>query len=126
VGCNLAELHTLVDFCLARRGAPTNEFPPLTAALLDRLMNDLPGAKVRRLIARGRLDDAASEVRLHREIPLVSLAEHFVDAGFDDLACSIVRSVDAPDPYGIVRKWLAGQGNRTPLGRPIAPNGAVR
>jgi hypothetical protein len=111
-GEDLAQLTTLVSYCLARQGAPQKALHPLTSARLDELMSELPGAKVQQSIHDGRLDEAAAEVRRHEEVVLLSLAEHFVEAGLDDLACSIVESVNSPDPYGVVvREWLAGRGN---------------
>jgi hypothetical protein len=43
----------------------------------------------------------------------LSLAEHFVEFGHDELVCEIVRRRNLPDPHGSVRKWLAGAGDAT-------------
>ena len=106
---------TLVNFCLARQGAPITKPPflPLTVPRLEVLLDDLPGFQVRELLAQGNVDDAFQVLEGHDEVPLLSLAEHFVEFGHDDLVCETLRRRNLPDPHGIVRKWLARAGDST-------------
>ena len=110
-GRRLEDLPSLVTFCLARQGAPVSELQPLTAQQLEQLASSLPGFRMRELAREGKLQDAAALLKDHREIALVSLAEHLVDFGYDDVACQAVENVASPDPHAIVRRWLDGRGN---------------
>jgi hypothetical protein len=104
---------TLVSFCLARQGAPilTPPFLPLSSPRLLGLLGDLPGRRMQRLVAQGRTSDAVALLTGYGEITALSLAEHLVDAGHDELACQAVRALNFADPHGIVRDWLADEGN---------------
>lgn len=112
---NLETTPTLVSHCLARQGAPILNPPrlPLTPNRLLHLLEDLPGRQMRKLVANGKSLQAVALLAGHGEIPALSLAEHLVDADQDTLACKAIRELNLADPHGIVRDWLAGEGNPT-------------
>ncbi len=112
-GRPLQSFPTLVKFCLGRQGTPSADFDlPLTPTRLEELCAKLPGYRVKAALAAGDVQGALAEVRMQTsEIPLCSLAEHLVRAGYEDEACAAVVGCAREDPYGIVREWLAGRGD---------------
>jgi hypothetical protein len=111
-GAPLAGSPTLVNFCLGRQGAPPG-LGDLTQEALDAVLSDLPGFRIASLLAAGDVDAALRVVDGHHQIPLVSLAEHFVVAGFEAEVCAVVAANAEPDPHGTVGRWLAGRGDLT-------------
>lgn len=109
----LEEAPTLVSYCLARQGAPLSMLQrrQLTPAMLEKLLDGLPGRHVRSLAANGKHLDAARLIAGHEDVTALSLAEHLVDCGQDALACQTVRDLNLPDPHGIVANWLAREGD---------------
>jgi hypothetical protein len=108
---------TLVHFCLARQGATVVPREPLTPTRLDVHLANLPGYRVRDLLAHGDVDAALELLDGHRDITTCSLAEHFLAIGKDDEACRRVIELAVPDPHGCVADWLAGRGNPARLVR---------
>lgn len=115
----IGEIPTLVNFCLARQGAPivAPPFLPLTPIRLTELLDVLPGRHVVQLLADGKNAEAVRLLNGHSEIPTLSLAEHLVDAGMDALACRAVRGLSIEDSHDIVRDWLTGEGDPTRIVR---------
>jgi hypothetical protein len=111
-GQGLEALPTLVRYALARQGAAWLGPEPLTVARLDQELEVLPGFRVRAALERGDVAAAIELLAGHPDIPLVSLAEHFLAFDLDDEACRAVERLGVDDPHGIVRDWLAGRGNR--------------
>jgi hypothetical protein len=72
----------------------------------------LPGFRVRAALERGDVAAATELLAGHKDITLVSLAEHFLAFDLDDEACRAVERLGVDDPHGIVRDWVAGRGNR--------------
>jgi hypothetical protein len=110
-GESLEEVHTLVGFCLARQGAARDPSSPLTFTRLVEMIDTLPGHRIRALLASGDVDSAIALLDDRQEVVLLSLAEHFLAFGLDDVACRAVEARCKSDPYGHVRKWLDGRGN---------------
>ena len=46
-------------------------------------------------------------------LPLVWLAEHFVETGHERDVWKVVADHAEPDPGGVVRAWLAGRDGRS-------------
>lgn len=117
VGKVLADMHTLVTFCLARQGAPTHALQDLTPARLHQHIVRLPGIHVRALLESGDVNSAVAVLAGHDGVTLASLAEHFLAFGLDDVACEAVVRFSTSDPHGIIAEWLAGRGNQFRLVR---------
>jgi hypothetical protein len=113
VGRPLEEMHTLITFCLARQGAPMHDLQDLTPVRLHKHIVYLPGVRVRALLQTGDVSSAVAALAGHDGITLLSLAEHFLEFGLDDVACEAVARFSTSDPHGIVAEWLAGRGNRS-------------
>lgn len=110
-GSALSSIPTLVQFCLARQGAPHDVLGALDTPTLSSILSALPGARVRALVAEGRVDEAAAEIPGTPDIVAISLASHLVEAGYVDAARAAVTSAGTPDPHGNVARWLAALGS---------------
>lgn len=111
VGELLADMHTLVTFCLARQGADVHDLRDLTPTRLHKHIAHLPGVRIRALLEVGDVTSALSLLEGHQGIPLLSLAEHFLNFGHDDVASSAVTRISTSDPHGNVTRWSADRGN---------------
>jgi hypothetical protein len=111
VGSPLEDMHTLITFCLARQGAPMHDLQDLTPTRLRKHVVHLPGVRVRALLESGDVSSAVASLAGHDGITLLSLAEHFLGFGLDDLACEAVARFSTSDPHGTVARWLAGRGD---------------
>lgn len=116
-GQPLADMHTLVTFCLARQGAPEGDLQHLTPARMHGHIGHLPGFRVRALLEAGDVTRAVATLAGYDGITLLSLAEHFLAFGLDDVACDVVARSSTSDPYGNVAEWLAGRGDPSRLVR---------
>lgn len=65
----------------------------------------------RTLRCPGDVSSAVAALAGHEGITLLSLAEHFLEFGLDDMACEAVARFSASPPHGSVATWLAGRGN---------------
>jgi len=113
-GMSLSQLPTLVTGCLGRQGADMGPFiagAPLTTEALESALAHLPRFTVVALLQRGCVDEATQLLRGRKDFALVSLAEHFLAFGLEDVACRAVEEYVTEDPHGIVAEWLAGRGN---------------
>lgn len=123
----LERIHTSMMFALARQGVPAARSmgPDGPAPLLA----DSPGRRVHDFLVRGKVEQAASELRrieaevfLVREIQtptddhartnaaivLCALGAHFVAAGHGEVAAAIIREIaQRADPHGLLFNWLS-------------------